>query len=307
MFDFSNESAMSKVEKSTMKYFCEKCDYNTLKKTDFNKHLLTEKHNRNVLAINSIEKSNENESNKKFSCEKCNKNYCDYSGLWRHKKKCIHVISNDKEISDRELILMLVKQNADLAKDNSEFKNLMMEVIKNGTHNNTETHTNSHNKSFNLQFFLNETCKNAMNITDFVDSIKLQLSDLENVGEVGYVKGITNIIVKNLKALDVTKRPVHCTDSKREVIYVKDDNKWEKDTDDKIMMKKLVKKISNKNIGLIPDFKAKYPDCIYSESKKSDQYNKLIVEAFELGDGEKQEKIIKNVVKEVVIDKTNSA
>ena len=130
---------------------------------------------------------------------------------------------NKDEIADKELIMMLIK-------DNSEFKTMMMKVLENGTmnhsHNNT---TNSHNKSFNLNFFLNETCKDAMNIMDFVDSIKLQLSDLEGVGELGYVEGISKIIVKNLKELDVTQRPVHCTDKKRETMYIKDDDKWEKD------------------------------------------------------------------------------
>jgi hypothetical protein len=129
-----------------------------------------------------------------------------------------------------------------LIKENSELKNMMMEtqnqimttqnqmmeVIKTGTHNTINTHTNSHNKTFNLQFFLNETCKNAMNIMDFVDSLKLQLNDLERMGEIGFVNGMSNIIIKNLQNLDVTERPVHCTDQKREVIYVKDEGKWDK-------------------------------------------------------------------------------
>ena len=126
-------------------------------------------------------------------------------------------------------------------------KNMMMEVIKNGTVANSHNtnNNNSHNKAFNLQFFLNETCKDAMNITDFVESIKLQLSDLENVAEVGYVEGISNIIVKNLKKLDVTQRPVHCTDKKRETMYVKDEDTWEKDEENK-QMHKVVKKVTDK-------------------------------------------------------------
>ena len=145
-----------------------------------------------------------------------------------------------------------------LIKDNSELKNMMMKVIENGTNNittnNNTTHTNSHNKAFNLNFFLNETCKDAMNIMDFVESIKFQLSDLESVGEKGYIEGMSNIIIKNLKDLDVTQRPVHCTDKKRETIYVKDEDKWEKDDDNK-KMHKMVRKVQDKNFRMIQKFK----------------------------------------------------
>jgi hypothetical protein len=180
---------------------------------------------------------------------------------------------------------------------------MMMKVLENGTHN--TTHTNSHNKSFNLQFFLNETCKDAMNITDFVDSLKLQLSDLERVGELGYIEGISSIIVRNLKEMDVTQRPVHCMDKKRETIYIKDKDKWEKD-EDKIKMHKLVKKVADKNARLLPKFKEKYPDYNKASSRTSDQYNKIIIES--MGghgdnDFEKEEKIIKKVSKEVVVEK----
>ena len=135
------------------------------------------------------------------------------------------IMSSDEPI-DKELIMMLIKQNSQLIQQNADLvKNTS--ITTTNSHNNTNN-TNSHNKTFNLQFFLNETCKNAMNITDFVDSIKLQLSDLESVGKIGYVEGLSKIIIKNLNALDVTERPVHCSDSKRETMYVKDEDKWEK-------------------------------------------------------------------------------
>jgi hypothetical protein len=184
----------------------------------------------------------------------------------------------------------------------------MFEVIKNGTHNttnNTTNNTNSHNKAFNLNFFLNETCKDAMNIMDFVDSIKVQLSDLERVGELGYIEGISNIILKNLKELDVTQRPVHCTDKKRETMYVKDHDKWEKD-DEKLKLHKVVRKVTCKNQNLIPKFKEMHPDYNKYHSKVSDQYNKIIVESMGgSGDNdfEKEEKIIKNISKQVFIEK----
>jgi hypothetical protein len=182
---------------------------------------------------------------------------------------------------------------------------MVLEVVKNGTHNTTTTHTNSHNKAFNLQFFLNETCKEAMNIGEFVDSLKIQLADLEHIGEAGYIEGISNIIVKNLKELDVTKRPVHCTDKKRETVYIKDNNIWEKD-ENKLQMHKLIKKVVSKNTKMFAKFKEAHPDCLTYHSKFSEQYNKIIFES--MGgkgddDYEKNEKIIKNVLKQVTINK----
>ena len=238
-------------------------------------------------------------STKKYPCQNCNKDFNDRAGLWRHKKKC----SNNDILEENQELKEFMKY---LMKENTEMKNMMMEVIKNGTHNTNTTNNNSHNKMFNIQFFLNETCKDAMNIMDFAESVKLQLSDLENVGKLGYVDGISNIIIKNLKALDVEKRPVHCTDSKREILYIKDDDKWEKENEDNNRIKKVIKKIANKNSRLITQFKEKHPDCGKSDSLYSDQYNKLIVEA--MGgpgdnDCEKENKIIKNLAKEVIIDK----
>ena len=145
-----------------------------------------------------------------------------------------------------------------------------------------------------------------MNLMDFVDSLKLQLSDLESVGKLGFVEGISNIIIKNLKALDIHKRPVHCSDSKREVMYIKDEDKWEKENEEKNRLRKAIKYVAHKNTKILPEFKAKYPDCGKSESKQLEQYNKLVIEAMGgRGDNdiEKENKIIKNIAKEVVIDK----
>ena len=196
-------------------------------------------------------------------------------------------------------------------KENSEFKQMiiqqnkqMIEMSKNNSV--TNNNINSHNKSFNLNFFLNETCKDAMNIMDFVDSLKIQLSDLETVGKLGYVEGISKIIVKNLNSLDETKRPVHCTDTKREVMYVKDEDKWEKENENKQKMRKVIKHVTHKNSKLLKEFKAKYPGCEKSSSKYSDQYDKLIIEAMGgKGDNdvEKEDKIIRNIAKTVTIDK----
>ena len=179
---------------------------------------------------------------------------------------------------------MLLKDNNELRKMMMEQQSLMLEnnnkvleICKNGTHN-TTTHTNSHNKAFNL-IFLNETCKNAMNIMDFAESIQLQLSDLEAIYELGYVEGISNIIVKNLKALDVTERPIHCADKKRKVIYIKHEDKWEKEDEDKKKLRNVINKVACRNQRLLPKFKELHPGCNYSESKYSDQYSKLVIEA----------------------------
>jgi hypothetical protein len=280
------------------------------------KHCESKKHKNNDLTTINNDLVAKSCSEKKYICEKCIKTFCDRAGLWRHKKKCNIPDVNDTNvdlIDKDQLILMLVKQNSELIKETSDFKsmmmeqqNMMMEVIKNGT-NISNNNINSHNKTFNLQFFLNETCKDAMNIMDFVDSIKIQLDDLENVGNLGYVDGISKIIVKNLISLDETKRPVHCTDSKREVMYVKDEDKWEKENENKQKMRKVIKHVTHKNSKLLKEYKAKYQGCEKSSSKYSDQYDKLIIEAMGgKGDNdiEKEDKIIRNIAKTVTIDKS---
>jgi len=301
-----------KTSKNIQLFLCELCDFQCCKRGDYNRHLSRPKHiEKSKMIHNDTKKTSKNIQ--EYFC-KCGNIYKHHSGLYRHKKNCkmsdifSQTLEEDNNklhnsFSDKELIIMLIKQNAELVKETNDFKSLMLEVIKNGTHN--TTHTNSHNKSFNLQFFLNETCKNAMNITEFVDSLQLQLSDLERVGELGYIEGISSIIVKNLKEMDVTQRPVHCTDKKRETIYIKDENKWEKDEENK-KMHKLVKRVADKNARLLPKFKEKYPDYNKASSRISDKYNKIIIESMGgSGDNdyEKEEKIIKKVSKEITVDK----
>jgi hypothetical protein len=143
-----------------------------------------------------------------------------------------------------------------------------------------------------------------MNIMDFVDSLQIQLSDLENVGRNGFVAGISDIILKNLRALDITQRPIHCSDQKREIVYIKDDNQWHKEHPENAKLKKAIKYIAHKNTCLIKEWKAKYPDCGQAASRKSDLYNKIVYEAMSL-DNANAEKIIKRIAKEIGIDKTN--
>jgi len=290
-----------KTKNNDMCYACELCDFNTSKKTDYNRHILTIKHSSNTLAT-----TDNNKNEKIYICECCDKKFKDRSGLWRHKKKCFppdksesETDSESKEPTEKELIMMLIKQNSQLIEQNAS-------LVKNGVINTTNSHNHSHNKTFNLQFFLNETCKDAMNLTDFVNSIQFQLSDLEKMGEIGYVEGLSNIIIKNLKGLDVTQRPVHCADKKREVLYIKEEDKWEKENEEKEKIRKAIKRISNKNSNLLFQYKELHPDCMEYHSKYGDQYNKMMYEAYGgKGDDntEKENKIIKQIAKNVSIDK----
>jgi hypothetical protein len=297
---------MEKLPKTSSIFICHNCDYKTCRKSQYDTHLLTSKHKNRTILNENLPKTS-----KQFICNKCDKSYKARNGLWYHQQKCNQNnttdSSNNDFVFDKEFVMSILKQNAELQNQMMEQQNQMMEVIKNGTHNTTNnTNTNSHNKTFNLQFFLNETCKNAMNITDFVNSIQLQLSDLENMGDVGFVSGMSSIIIKNLKDLEVHERPLHCTDIKREVLYVKDEDKWDKETDGNPKIRSAIKHIAKKNTRQLSDFKNKYPDCNKSHSKHSDKYNKLIIEA--MGgkgdnDAEKEDKIIKKVAKEVIVDK----
>ena len=305
METFSNNNSA----KFCIKFYCKNCDYGTGRKSSYNDHLLSLKHkkasNGNADSANSANSANH------YVCQICQKTYNNRTCLWRHNKKCnpkTNIDSNlNKENSDKDLIMILIKENSEFKNFIMEQQNIMLDLAKNNQITNTNSNNiNSNNKSFNLQFFLNETCKNAMNITDFVNSLQLKLCDLENVGEVGYIEGISNIIIKNLNALDVTERPIHCTDKKRETMYIKDDNKWEKEDDNKTKLHKMVRRVSNKNIDLISEFKEMNPDWKKSTSKVSDQFNKIIIESMGgAGDNdyEKEEKIIKRVTKEVSIPK----
>ena len=296
---------MKATENDSVNYYCNNCDYICSKKSCWNQHLSTSKHMKATNGLHS--------ATKKYSCEKCHINFKHHSSYYRHKKKC-ESSKNTQEIPQpvnfitTELIMELIKDNKEMKQIILEQNNTINTLVKNGTNNNINTNSlnNNNNKTFNLQFFLNETCKNAMNIMDFVDSIKLQLSDLEKFGELGYTQGISNIITTNLKALDVTQRPVHCTDKKRETMYIKDEDKWEKDDDNKTKLRKAIKTVANKNIRLLPQFREKYPEYKNSSSKISDKYDKMVIEAMGgRGDNdlEKEDKIIHNISKCTTIEK----
>jgi hypothetical protein len=291
-------------------FSCHLCDYKCSKNSEWGRHISTAKHQKRQKETVLATKTPENA----LFCETCNKEYKDRSGLWRHKKICAKKMPDDKKIapkiegsdtSDKEIIKMLIHEN-------TEFKNLILELIKkdnlNITNNNTNNNTNnSHNKTFNLQFFLNEECKDALNISEFVSSIKLELEDLETTGRLGYVEGVSRIMNKNLKELDVSKRPIHCSDLKREVVYIKNDDQWTKEEETKPILKKAIKQVAFENIKLINEWRNKYPGCMDSESRKNDLYLKIVGNAMSGLTTEEQisniNKIVSKVAKEAVIDK----
>ena len=292
------------MPKMPNKNYCKYCDFECSKQSNFIKHTTTSKH---ITRYNKIQQDTnmiqqDILTSKKYKCD-CGKAFFYHSGLWRHKKTCIDneyieiekIVSANNEPTDKELMMLLIKEN-------SEMKKMMMEIIKNGTHN-----TNSHNKTFNLQFFLNEQCKDAINITDFVNSIQLQLEDLEETGRLGYVDGISRVVIKNLDDMNAHKRPIHCSDSKREILYIKDNNQWIKENENKDTMIKIIKQVANKNIKNIPEWVKAHPDCLNSESKQNDKYLKIVSNSMSGSTKEEQQnninKIISKVAKRVIINK----
>jgi hypothetical protein len=310
-----------KIPKNPQKFICEKCDYNTSNKKDFKKHEQTIKHKTTL---------NPNDTYLKnpipiYQC-KCGKKYKHSSTLSAHKKNCNYdnYISSDLSIIPdvsflTNIVLEIVKnntelqkqtneiqkQNLELQKQNQEFQKQILEVCKTNSTTNIHQNNNSHNKTFNLQFFLNETCKDAMNIMDFVNSMALELSDLEDVGKLGYVEGISNIIIRKLNEMDVHKRPIHCSDAKREIMYVKDDNIWEKENSTYDKLRKAIKQVTYKNSALLMPWSKKYPACMNNQHQLNDVYVQLMGQA--MGGKEafvdSENKIMKKIAKAVLIEK----
>jgi hypothetical protein len=302
--------------KMANKYICDKCDYKCYKKYNWDKHLLTVKHTKETLDT-EMETVEIAKWQKDMTCE-CGKSYKNKSGLWKHQKKCkkpeestktseenitIEISESKKQENPQQMNESLL---IEFIKQNQEFQKQLLEVMKEniGTHNNTTNNTT--NNKFNLNIFLNEKCKDAFNITDFINGIDVGFKDFENFGRLGYVGSINNILIRELKCLDVYKRPIHCSDLKREVIHIKDNDTWVKD-DDKKHMKRAIKLIEHKNIKLVPGWLKANPKADDISTKKHEEYMKILDNSMgEMKDEDNErnyEKIIKNVAKEILIDK----
>jgi hypothetical protein len=301
---------LQKSPKVSEKYNCNICDLSTSKLRDFNKHLLTSKHQKNV-KIDHLKQNETNETNlspkvskKNNACPICVSIFNSRSTLWRHLKICekinpiqIQTCNNENDVSKlTELVMDVVKQNNELTKQIIELSS-----------KSTITNNNTTNNSFNLHFFLNETCKDALNITDFVNQLQLSVKDLETTGRLGYAEGISKIFINGLKQLDINQRPLHCSDFKRETIYIKDSNQWSKETDENAVLTNAIRDVAHKNIQQIPVWTEEHPEHKDLSSKYNDKYMKLVIEAMPGSTKEESDKnykkIVRNIMKESVIDK----
>lgn len=324
-----------KIPKNPQKYSCNFCDYHTSNIKDYSKHLVTLKHQKEEKRDKKRQNETENPqispkiptADSTFICDFCEKSYSVRGSLWRHQKTCSE---KHKTSFDKDLVLSLISQNKEFQNLLREQSSMFLENTIKLTESNakivesnikvTEMNTklievpkqnsivnNTINNQFNLQIFLNDHCKDAVNLIDFVNSLKVQVEDLEKTGQLGYVDGISRIFVNGLRELDVHKRPIHCTDLKRETIYVKNENKWEKENPEKEKIKKAIKKIAVKNIQQLPSWQEKHPEYSDIDSKENEQY--MIISKHSLGgydaeeDNKYEDKIIRNVLKDVVLER----
>jgi hypothetical protein len=293
---------------STEKFHCKNCDYVTSRLSHYERHLSTRKHKFQHFGNNWQHLATTASST--FDCS-CGKSYSDRSGLWKHKKTCTKKVRHENDnLITTELVMQIINDN----KEMKEMIKLQNNTIQQQTitidkilSNPLCTIGNNSNNKFNINVFLNETCKDAMNISDFVSSIKLSLEDLEHTGKRGYVEGISNIIIKHLKDLGHHNRPIHCNNQKRETIYIKDNGEWTKETDNKPILTNAIKEISNENIKLISSWISSNPNCDKYYSNKNDLYLQIVSNSMNgISDEESRKnisKIISNVAKETLIDK----
>ena len=300
------------IAKNAYKFICEKCDFKCSKQSNYDKHLVTRKH-LNTTKHNEIQQKKE--INKEYVCV-CGKQYNHRASLFNHKKTCTYEPEPEPtkkhKLYEKDIVEVLLKENSDfkniivdLMKSNTDLQKQMLEVCKNGLGNNIQNHNNSHNKTFNMQIFLNEKCKDAMNIMDFVNTMTLELSDLEDVGKLGYVEGISGIIIKKLNALDIYKRPIHCSDAKREIMYVKDNNVWEKENGNYDKLRKAIKSVTYKNSSLLVPWSKEHPQCMNNQHHLNDVYVQMMGQAMGGKESflESENKIMKKIAKAVLIDK----
>ena len=316
-----------KEPKRATRYICKNCNFECSKKSSYDRHILTAKHKLMTNGKSKVSNTIVTESYNHV-CKYCNKEYKHPSGLSRHMKTCKLkekketkedervVKDNNKEIANKDLVIELIKQNQDfkeliITKDkqnqelqgqNQELQGKLLEVAKEG-----KTINNNQTNNFNLNVFLNEDCKNALNLIDFINSLKPSIHDVESMGRLGYVDGLSSIFVNALRNMDVTERPIHCTDIKRETVYVKDKDKWELETTDKSKLKETLNRIEEKNLEMLPAWQEENPNFANMNTRENDEYINISLNSLGSENAtEKQKqtnKIIKNVLKEVTVDK----
>jgi len=275
---------------TTISYYCECCNLNTKNKFDFNRHIQTKKHKLCMMVLNKGD-CMENSKIIKSTSEP-------------------NSVQTSSDSLTTDIVMELLKQNKEiqnsLVEQNKELQNTLLELSKQNTVINT-TNNITNNNQFNLNVFLNEECKNALNIADFIDSLKLTVNDIEETGKLGYTQGITRIFVKALKDLDVTMRPFHCTDIKRETVYIKDQDTWEKENAEKTKLRNVLKQIARKNLKMLPEWQEQNPDFRYLDTPENEKFLQISLSSlgseFKDEQDKMEEKIIRNVLKEVVLDK----
>lgn len=262
---------MKKTPKNAKNLYCEKCDFRCSKKSEFDRHMRTAKH-RNRTILNDFAPKNA-----EYFCE-CGKRYTARNSLWYHKKKCSfefqdHDIENFKteESNNKDYSTIIDEFTSIITKQQETIDALIPKVGNTSITNNTS--------NINVNVFLNEQCKDAMNLTDFIDSIQLSIEDVASIGENGQTSGFANILIDNLKSLDLYKRPLHCSDSKRETLYVKNNNEWNKESEDRPQLKQAIDHISRKGIQKVPDLNMsdeKISDTICEIVKTPVNHRKII-------------------------------
>ena len=293
---------LKKLTKKLPRFFCENCDFKCYMKCDWDKHTMRAKHVKNTNGTNFYIKN----LKKTYICENCNNEYKSSSGLWKHKIQCKNPIINlqkDEIQITTDLVIKLIEQNKELQQTLIEQNKTMMGLAEKAGNNINF----NNNKTFNLNVFLNETCKDAINLTDFVNQIQVSIKDLEETGTLGYAEGISKVFIKNLNDIDYNMRPIHCSDSKRETLYIKENNEWNKDTDDKVNLTKAIKQVANKNIKQISEWQKLNPEYNNPDSKQNDKYMKIILNSMSGSTKEESdknyEKIAKNIARNTIIDK----
>ena len=342
--NFGNNGNEKKFKKSSKKFYCEHCDYSTIRESQFNRHLLTRKHKMEIIGtFGNPEETPKNA--KSFMCL-CGKNFVSHSGLWKHKKKCNFEKKEEKEDDEEEKEEKEEKEEEEediinntivikkKLKKHSEDSILheMLEVIKAQSKENLEqakviqeqakamqekektlqaaiprigntTNTINNTQNFNLNTFLNEDCKDALNLMDFVKSLQIGMEDLDTTGKLGFVESASKLLIKGLSELDVNKRPIHCSDLKRETLYIKDNDVWEKETETKEKIQNVVKELQHSSFCAVPNWVKHHPGCQRGDNKYNNEYMEIVGNTAGVDKEKDVNKIIKKLAKEVIINK----